>query len=175
MRYSLYWVELLLSCQSWYINIVKWIIFMIFSLVPVVCNPKNASHVPNLPHTSRNQIHLIRGTVSIKLSDTRHRSLTLNDWLMVLMNIQMYYLRITILFSISRHGAQGAWICPIGNSWRPIRKIKGPCTLTPPQFWLTPPPWESFGSVYLSYCIAKRQLPSLYIMKMCTVYWLGVL
>jgi hypothetical protein len=81
---------------------------MIFSLVPVVCNPKNASHIPNLPHTSRNQIHLIRGTVSIKLSDTRHRSLTLNDWLMVLMNIQTYYLRITILFSISRHGAQGA-------------------------------------------------------------------
>jgi hypothetical protein len=78
---------------------------MIFSLVPMVRNPKNASHIPNPPHTSRNQIHLARGTVSIKLSDTRHRSLTLNDWLMVLMNIQTYYLRITILFSISRHGA----------------------------------------------------------------------
>jgi hypothetical protein len=32
-----------------------------------------------------------------------------------------------------------------------------------------PLPWELFGSVYLSYCIVKRQLPFLYIMKKCTV------
>jgi hypothetical protein len=108
-------------------------IFIIVSLVLMVRNPKNASHVPNPPHTSGNQIHLARGTVSIKLSDTRLRSLTLNDWLMVLMNIQTYYvyLMIIILFSISRHGVlEFAQLATVGD---PIRKIKAPCASTPPS------------------------------------------
>ncbi|KAG2336007.1 hypothetical protein BDR05DRAFT_971285, partial [Suillus weaverae] len=33
-----------------------------------------------------------------------------------------------------------------------------------PPILVDPPPWELFGSVYFSYCIVKRQLPSLYIM-----------